>query len=380
MRIAILGTRGIPNHYGGFEQCAEYLALGLAQKGHEVFVYNSHNHPYQQSEWNNVKLIHIHDPEYKLGTIGQFVYDYKCIRDVRSRNCDVILQLGYTSSSIWGWLLPKNVIVTTTMDGLEWKKTKYSKAVRKFLLYAEKLAVRFSDHLVCDSIGIQAYLRKRYGAVSTYIPYGAHIFKSPDPSILTEYQLEPYNYNLFIARLQPENSIETILDGVDIAQTDQPFLVIGNHLNKYGKFLKEKYKDNQNIRFISGIYHTEKLNNLRFYSNIYFHGHTLGGTSPSLLDAMGSGSLVCANSNSFSSHILGTDALYFSTAADVSKHLKSVAKAQPLFAKYIMNNIRKVKEIYTWERITERYEAHFLDSIQEQQNRPSKEQTSCASC
>ena len=100
MKIAIFGTRGIPNHYGGFEQIAQFLSEGLCKKGHEVYVYNSHNHPYQSNKWNNVNIIHCYDPEFKLGTIGQFIYDLNCSLDSRKRNFDIILQLGYTSSSI----------------------------------------------------------------------------------------------------------------------------------------------------------------------------------------------------------------------------------------------------------------------------------------
>jgi len=101
MRIAILGTRGVPNYYGGFEQFAEFFSVYLVQKGHTVFVYNSHDHPFQETSFHGVNIIHQHDPEYKLGTFGQFIYDYNCIMDSRKRNFDVILQLGYTSNSIW---------------------------------------------------------------------------------------------------------------------------------------------------------------------------------------------------------------------------------------------------------------------------------------
>ena len=119
MKIAIIGTRGIPNYYGGFEQFAQYLAKGLTQKGFEVTVYNSHTHPYQKKTWNGVNIVHCKDLEYKMGTAGQFIYDLNCILDARKKQYDVILQLGYTSNSVWGWLLPKKTIVTTNMDGLE---------------------------------------------------------------------------------------------------------------------------------------------------------------------------------------------------------------------------------------------------------------------
>src|SRR5690606_15248269 len=127
--IAILGTRGIPNNYGGFEQFAEYLSSYLANKGHEVDVYCSSSHPYQKSLWSKVNLIHIYDPENQLGTLGQFVYDLNCILDSRKRDFDIILQLGYTSNSIWGWLFSSKPIIVTNMDGLEWKRSKYSKPV-----------------------------------------------------------------------------------------------------------------------------------------------------------------------------------------------------------------------------------------------------------
>lgn len=132
MKIAILGTRGVPNHYGGFEQFAEYFSVYLVEKGHEVYVYNSHNHPHQEKVFKGVHIIHQNDPEHKLGTFGQFIYDFNCILDSRKRNFDIILQLGYTSNSIWFFLLPKKSICITNMDGLEWKRTKYSKPYSSF--------------------------------------------------------------------------------------------------------------------------------------------------------------------------------------------------------------------------------------------------------
>lgn len=150
LKIGILGTRGIPNNYGGFEHIAGYLAKGLVEKGHEVTVYNSHKHPYQHKLWNGVKIIHCYDTEYIIGIAGQFIYDLNCILDSRKRGYDIILMLGYTSSSVWGMSYPKDPIIITNMDGLEWNRTKFSRPVRSFLKYAEKLSVKFSDHHVVD--------------------------------------------------------------------------------------------------------------------------------------------------------------------------------------------------------------------------------------
>ena len=323
MKIAILGTRGIPNNHGGFEQFAEYLSQYLVNNGHNVFVYNSHSHPYQDSSWNGVQIIHKNDPENSIGTIGQFIYDFNCIIDSRKRGFDVILQLGYTSSSIWGWLLPKKSIIITNMDGLEWKRSKYSPPVQKFLKYAEKLAVKTSDYLVADSLGIQKYLDEKYDKKSEYIAYGAELYsESFDDKILEHYNVSKNGYNLLIARLEPENNIETILTGVTKKGYEQPFLVIGKHETRFGDYLKEKFKNYDNIRFLGGIYNFDHLNSLRFFSNLYFHGHSVGGTNPSLLEAMASNAFVIANDNIFNRSILGNDAVYFKTSKDVESTLK----------------------------------------------------------
>jgi glycosyltransferase involved in cell wall biosynthesis len=366
MKIAILGTRGIPNHYGGFEQFAEYLSHGLAQRGHEVTVYNSHTHPYKGKEWNGVKIIHCYDPEDRWGTKGQFIYDFNCILDTRRRNYDIILQLGYTSNSIWNWLLPKKrSVISTNMDGLEWRRTKYSRPVQRFLRFAEKLAVRSSDFLVSDSIGIQQYLFAKYQVESVYIPYGANLFSRPDLSIINKYLMFPYRYNMLVARLEPENSIEVILDGVVESEQFTPFLVVGNHRTRYGHYLKSKYKKHRFIRFLGGIYDINKLNNLRYFSNLYFHGHTVGGTNPSLLEAMASQALICAHHNVFNQSILGDDGFYFETSEQVSRLLQDEAK--PVHRSMIEANTRKIETIYSWPVIIGQYIAHFEDALKKKE-------------
>lgn len=363
MKIAIIGTRGIPNHYGGFEQFAQYLAKGLIQKGFDVTVYNSHTHPYQQKTWHGVKIVHCKDLEYKMGTAGQFIYDLNCILDARKRQFDVILQLGYTSNSVWGWLLPRNTIVTTNMDGLEWKRTKYSGIVRRFLKHAEKLAIKYSDHLIADSIGIQEYLHAKYNKQAVFIPYGADIFSNSNSLLLEEFDVAPYDYDMLIARLEPENSIEIILDGRAKSDCKRKFLVIGTHATPYGEYLKKKYAAVPDIKFIGGIYNIEKLNNLRHYANLYFHGHTVGGTNPSLLEAMASGSLICANDNPFNKYILEQDALYFKTSDDVAHYIKQVRCNLPLYQKFISNNRKKIGEKYSWSIIIDKYANHLIEIV-----------------
>ena len=137
MRIGILGSRGIPNNYGGYEQFAGFLSAGLVQKGHDVYVYNSDQHPYKEKEWNAVKIVHCKDWEHKIGTAGQFLYDRNCINDARKKNFDILLHLGYTSDSLWYRRWPKKTVNIVNMDGLEWKRSKYNRLTRRFLKWAE---------------------------------------------------------------------------------------------------------------------------------------------------------------------------------------------------------------------------------------------------
>lgn len=367
MKIAILGTRGIPNYYGGFEQFAEFFSVYLVEQGHEVYCYNSHNHKYQEKEFHGVHILHQHDPEYKLGTFGQFIYDFNCIMDARKRDFDIILQLGYTSNSIWFFLLPKKPIIITNMDGIEWKRSKYAKPVQQFLKFAERLAAVSSDYLVSDSLGIQTFLKKRYGKESTYIAYGAHPFNSPDEAVLAEYGVERENYNMIMARFEPENNIDMVLDGVAASSDKKVILVVGNHQTKYGEYLKNKFEAHENIRFVGGIYNLAHLNNLRYYSNLYFHGHSVGGTNPSLLEAMASQALIVANDNDFNRGVLKENAFYFSNAQQVKELLTSVKKSEN--KSFIANNYEAIVNEFNWEKINGDYLRLFEECMEKSKKR-----------
>ena len=363
MRIAIVGTRGIPNHYGGFEQFADILSQGLVKKGHDITVYCSANHPYKEEDYNGVKLIHKYDPENKIGTAGQFIYDLACMLDARKRDFDIIYMLGYTSSSVWQRLIYKqNAVVITNMDGLEWKRSKYSHKVQQFLKYAERLAVKHSDLLVSDSLAIQSYLKNKYEAESTYIPYGSFVFKHSNKNSLTSFGLTAYDYDMLMARFEPENSIETILKAFSASNTKRQLLLVGNYNGtEFGKKMYEEYSTDDRIRFLGAIYDQEVLNNLRYFSNIYFHGHSVGGTNPSLLEAMGSSALLCIHDNEFNKAIVGEDGFTFSDAKGLTKIINEITKSS--FAELIANNLKKIALIYSWPGITNRYEKYFMQAL-----------------
>ena len=353
MKIAIFGTRGIPNHYGGFEQIAQFLSEGLCKKGHEVYVYNSHNHPYQSNKWNNVNIIHCYDPEFKLGTIGQFIYDLNCSLDSRKRNFDIILQLGYTSSSIWNWLFKKNIKLFTNMDGFEWKREKFSKITMQFLKLAEKLAINYSDVLIADSLAVQSYINSKYSLKSHYIPYGANCFEKPNKEILCKYNLKSFEYDIIIARIEPENNIKMIIDAFVKSNVSRKLVVIGNMNTKLAREIKSSIIDIRVI-FLGYISDLNVLNNLRYYSNLYFHGHSVGGTNPSLIEAMASNTLICSHDNIFNKSILQNDAIYFSDKNQLIKIIESCKKSH--FKNLSSSNYDKIKNIYSWNNIIYSYE------------------------
>lgn len=361
MKIGIIGTRGIPNQYGGFEQFAEFVSPALVARGHEVIVYTSSLHPYKEPTWQGVQLIRKYDPENRIGTAGQFVYDLACILDARHRKFDIILQLGYTSSSVWSFLFPKHARVVTNMDGLEWKRSKYSHPVQRFLKKAEKWAAVHSDQLIADSKGIQAYLQDKYQKSSAFIAYGAAPFDKPDETVPGRYRLACYEYDLVIARMEPENNIEAILVGHQGSGTSKKLVLIGNTGNAFGDYLEKKYSNFRTV-FLGPLYDLAVLNNLRYYSSLYFHGHSVGGTNPSLLEAMASRALVVAHDNIFNRAVLEEDAFYFTGADAITVLLDSEIRKEA-HDDFLENNIAKIRNDYSWSHITDLLENYLIQSL-----------------
>lgn len=361
MKIAILGTRGIPNHYGGFEQYAELLATYLVTQGWEVTVYNAHNHPYQQKNFKGVKIQHVYDPEKKMGTVGQFFYDLGCILHSRKQHFDIIYQLGYTSSAVFNFLLPQHSLIVTNMDGMEWKRSKYNKYVQGFLRYSERIAVKHSHHLIADSLAIKAYLDSKYDKNSFYSAYTATIPTFYSEDNLLPYQLSPQQYNLLIARLEPENNIETILTAHTLNGYNFPLIVIGNVTTSFGIRMAEKFKKWPHIRFIGGVYNKEALDSLRHYSHLYFHGHSVGGTNPSLLEAMACECSIIAHENPFNKAVLQADAWYFDTPETLNEEILRFCNATNLFRQFRENNLNKIKNIFSEEYIFQNLKEKLID-------------------
>ena len=360
LNICILGSRGIPNRYGGFEECAEKLSQGLVNKGHKVSVYTEKQHPLKVTTWNGVTRILIKNPEDKLGTFGQFIYDLNCNLDSRKKAFDIILHLGYTSDSIWNWMWPNKSIHIVNMDGLEWQRSKYSKPVRRFLKYAEKRATRKADWLVADSIPIEQYVKTKYDKPVKYIAYGADIPAAISSKIPGNFGLKNGKYDLIVARIIPDNHIEMIVQAKELAVDETPLLILCNENNLKSE-LAEKYRHLDHVNFYGPVFENDTIGSLRQFCRYYIHGHSAGGTNPSLLESMACSSAVVAHNNQFNRSVLGENAYYFSSAKELSSIFNKYDSEQTeLFKK---NNLARIENQYNWNMVTDEYEKLFYEAI-----------------
>lgn len=360
LSVAILGSRGIPNRYGGFEACAEELGKRLVSRGHQVTVYTSNDHPVKDARWHGITRVMKPNPEKIFGSVGQFIYDFHCNRHTRRADFDIILHLGYTSDSIWYRLWKKQAVHIVNMDGQEWNRSKYSRPVKRFLKYAEQLATIKSQWLVADSKAIEKYLLLKYPRPVRYIPYGAIVPEAYSAGEPAAFGVEPYGYDLLIARMEPENNIEMAIAAKLSSQNRVPLVIVSND-NAYKRYLEDKYARQELIRFAGPVYDAMRLNSLRHFSRLYVHGHSVGGTNPSLLEAMACGCRIVANKNPFNELILEADAFYFSDQHRLTALFNDFDPI--LYLGFVDRNLEKIRREYNWENVTDAYEKLFYDAL-----------------
>lgn len=367
MKIAFISTRGIPNNYGGFEQFAEYISVGLVQRGHEIVVYSPHFHPYKENTYKGVRIKHIYSPETWMGgSVGSFFYDFSSLKDALKReHFDIIYEAGYTSIvPAYIWFNVKNIkypIFTTNMDGLEYKRTKFNKWVQKFIFWEERTTVKHSHYLIADNMGIHDYYKEKYGKESKFLAYGANIYDNYDARLLEEFGLKEDEYFLLIARLEPENNIEMAIKGyLQSNATDKPLIIVGKTNTPHGKYLVEAYGNESKVKFVGGIYDFDKLNSVRHFSYAYFHGHSVGGTNPSLLEAMASDCFILAHDNIFNRAVLKDNAVYYSSSEQVISVLNRMDDIVVQHKnQYIANNLEEIRVEYSWEKLVDEHEQYF---------------------
>jgi glycosyltransferase involved in cell wall biosynthesis len=250
-------------------------------------------------------------------------------------------------------------VIVTNMDGLEYNRSKWSYFTQRLIRVLERIAVRDSPHMISDNLGIQEYYRKYFGKDSFFLPYGADPVTDINPVHLGPYGVTPHNYLMLVARFEPENNLETALEGFLASGSKLTFMVVGNHQTRFGRYLKAKFADDR-IRFTGGIYSKPVLDSLRHHTAAYIHGHSVGGTNPSLLEAMACGSFILAHDNPFNRNVLFDAALYFRNSGDVKELLLKLEELRQQHAKtFEVLNTSRIQTEYNWDSIVDRHESLF---------------------
>jgi glycosyltransferase involved in cell wall biosynthesis len=366
MKLAILGTRGIPNAYGGFEQFAEYISHGLADIGHDVTVYNPHFYKPELKKIGKVNIVHIYCPEQRVGAFAHYVYDFLCLRHAVKNDFDIIYEAGYATSSLSFRLKRrgKKPYIVTNMDGIEWRRDKWNSVTKLFIKYCEGLAIKRSDYIVADNEGIKTYLDNKYDVNSNFLPYGADLASTFDYTVLRDLNIEKDKFILVIARIEPENNIHLIMNAYSAANPGYPLIIVGNHTGRYARELEEQFKDNEGIRFVGGVYDKAKLDALRQTALCYVHGHKVGGTNPSLLEAMAADAFIIAFKNLFNGSVLNSHALFFSNAKELAHILGDIEMIKAEKAgSHSGYNKDIIQRKYSWKNIIDQYDQFFKQII-----------------
>ncbi len=361
MKAVIIGTRGIPAKYGGFETFAQEVSTRLADKGVDVTVVCPHSDS-MPSSYMNVKLLYTESN--KDDTPMKYYFDSVSLA---VRNCfDIVLTCGQGGYAyiphLWRRRSKRPVFITNT-DGIEHRRTKWNKFVRFGVrVVGEMTSVIASDYLVADSKGIKNYLEKEYKFIPSKriytIEYGAQVLDPNDypESLISEFGLKSGNYHLVVARLEPENNISMIIDGYKLANTDKELIIVGNlKESDFIDSIKEKAKEH-NIRFIGGVYEPDKLKALRIHAASYLHGHSVGGTNPSLLEALGAGNIVIGHDNPFNREVTDNEMFYFANPRQCADAIEAVdALSEEERFKYKKIGTDRIKNYYNWNRIADEY-------------------------
>lgn len=355
-KIAIIGTVGLPAKYGGFESLAEYLTKYLGG-AFDITVYcSSAFYKNKIKTYNNARLKYI-----PLNANGaqSILYDIVSIFYALFY-ADVLLVLGVSGCVVLPFvklISSKKIIVN--IDGLEWKRAKWGKSAQWFLKYSEKLAVQYADTIIADNKVIQDYVRDNYNVQSELIAYGAdHASKEKlSADVLGKFPFLHEKYAFKVCRIEPENNIHVILE----AFSESPGLnivMVGNWENSsYGTQLKQKYNVFKNIHLVDPIYDQKILNQIRSNCAIYIHGHSAGGTNPSLVEAMYLGLPIISYGVQYNIETTANKAVYFNDKDGLIKLLNSLDIA---ILKSVASDLKMVaNKKYTWEFISEKYASLF---------------------
>lgn len=355
-RLAILGTRGIPARYGGFETFAEHLALYLVERGWNIEVHCPASESRGLSAWRGVRLRSI--PVSATGALGTIEFDFKSTL-IAARHERLVLNLGY-GTAVFGILLRvagcRNVV---NMDGIEWKRAKWRYAARRWLQANEWVAGRLATHVIADHPGIAAHLSRHVARERmAMIPYGAERVEGVDAEPVRRLGLRPGNYGLIIGRAEPENSILEMVRTFSRATRGRDLAVLGHYdpaANHYQASVLASA--GPEVKFLGAIYDKAQVQALRCHAAFYLHGHQVGGTNPSLVEALGAGNPVLAHDNIFNRWVAGPGSRFFADETELAHQIELLCAATPaeLQAMSAASRTRHA-EAFTWQIVLSQYE------------------------
>lgn len=357
--VRILGTHGVPAAYGGFETAAENVGLHLRDQGWRVIVYCQlpGDGPIEYDEWQGLERVLIHEP--RPGWRGTSSFDLTSVRHAMAAHTDgeVWLTFGY-NTGVYD-VLPRlrripNVI---NMDGMEWTRKRWGIAKQAILLGNERFAGWVGDVLIADHPVIATYLRRHFGRrrVQT-ITYGAHEVSEADTAPLEDLGLAPGGYGMIVCRPIPENSVLEIVTAWSAQRRGMPLVVVGPYGDDDPYQVQVRAAASDEVMFPGAIFDADRLRSLRFHSAVYLHGHTVGGTNPSLVEAMAAGNAVIAHRNPYNTWVAGPDNAYFTGTGDLAGVLDEILPDADRRRRMGEASRARYRDEFTWAKIGGQYE------------------------
>ena len=358
MRIAILGTRGIPANYGGFETFTEHLSTRLVARGHEVTVYcRSHYVSPRELEFQGVHLKVLPTVRHKY--FDTVVHTFLSALHAMPRRYDAALICNAANAPFASILRLTGTPVALNVDGLEHKRKKWNAIARNYYLLAEKLATILPTETVTDARVIQEYYQARYRVSSTMIAYGAEVERRPDPTV-RRWRVEPNRYVLYVSRLEPENNAQMVIEAFKRVRTAHKLLIVGDapYARDYIHDLKARARRDKRIVF-TGFVFGRDYRALQQNAYCYIHATEVGGTHPALLEAMGFGNCVLTLAAPENIEAVGDAGIPYTDENDLAEKLQRVLRDGSLVQSYRNRAQARVQEMYDWDYVVDRYEDLF---------------------
>jgi glycosyltransferase involved in cell wall biosynthesis len=360
MSIAMVGTRGVPARYGGFETAVEEVGRRLAGAGHRVVVYcrtapgEEGKGPEQHRPDQHLGMELVHLPAARKRSLETLSHSALSVGHLLAHRTDVAFVFNAANAPLLPLVRAARIPVATHVDGLEWQRAKWGGTGRRYYRTAESLAVRWSDALIADAVGIADYYRREFDAPTELLTYGAPLI-APGADRLAELGLEPGGYHLVVARFEPENHVDVIVDGYCRSGATKPLVVVGSAPYSDAYTGRVHALADERVRFLGGVWDQEQLDQLYGNCFTYLHGHSVGGTNPSLLRALGAGAAVLALDVDFNREVTAEAGRYFSVAADVAA-LVDAAESDPGAVAKNGVRARELAARYDWDDVAAGYE------------------------